>query len=227
MKRATPLAFALLVLVATFTATNASSDSDVDICSLIRANLSRHAFKQIASFEASEYVQSYVETLKMKEVLALWSEHNCGSASLSASLSPISSLKHLAEVARHSTEILVNNIHNDFTSLIEHVNSLAQKGLDATVNAFLSSTKASQSNEWSCVICGMLVKLAQNDAAYKKQNIANYVSNHFCKLFPSSLESTCEAFIKSIGPYLIEAQLKRHNADVICAKSGACSGIYT
>lgn len=135
MKRATNLCFAFIALLASFAIVNASQESEVDICSLIRGNLSRHAFKQIASFEANEYVQSFVETLKMKEVLTLWTQNNCGPVSLSASsssdsLSIVSSLKHLAEVARNSAEVLVNNIHNDFTNLIEHVNALAEKGLD-------------------------------------------------------------------------------------------------
>lgn len=71
-------------------------------------------------------------------------------------------------------------------TLIHYLEDLHEKGLD-------ESTYLNEANEegkreadaWSCVICGALLKLGLNDAIYKKVDISNYMTNHFCKLFPS------------------------------------------
>lgn len=62
-------------------AVRATEDESDDVCSLIRDNLSRHATKMIAANDAEEYVQSFAETLKMQEVLKLWTSNNCNVAS--------------------------------------------------------------------------------------------------------------------------------------------------
>lgn len=118
-----------VVLCASFVvpAVRATSDEEeADLCTMIRENLARHATKIIASNEAKEYVQSFAETLKMKEVLNLWTSNNCGVAEAntdtttlsSSSIRILSSIKRLAKISFESGKILVNKLHKDFTNLI-------------------------------------------------------------------------------------------------------------
>lgn len=86
--------------------------------------------------------------------------------------------------------------------------------------------EVNQSDEWTCVICDVLLKLAQNRAILKEVDIATYMSNHFCEIFPISLKSTCNRFIEQIGPFLIQYASDKYNADFICRKAGACQAKY-
>lgn len=81
-----------------------------------------------------------------------------------------------------------------------------------------------EKNTMKCIFCGIIVTLASNDAAYKKVNLSEYIADHLCKMFPSGLASTCNTFVKQIGPYIIEGLTKKDNSDVICRKANMCTG---
>jgi acyloxyacyl hydrolase len=53
------------------------------------------------------------------------------------------------------------------------------------------------------------------------------MGNTFCKYFPSGLTATCHKFATLVGPFLIEDAAEKYNADFVCRKVGACTGVYT
>lgn len=81
---------------------------------------------------------------------------------------------------------------DDHTALIQNgralitlLETLHDKGLDETTYLQEANEEGKrEADAWSCVICGALLKLGLNDAIYKKVDIADYMTNHFCKLFP-------------------------------------------
>ncbi|KAL4467214.1 hypothetical protein ABPG73_014879 [Tetrahymena malaccensis] len=126
--------------------------------------------------------------------------------------------------SRHNIQALVQNGRE----LTEYIQVLHDKGLDEStlLNTQVNEQGKREAGAWSCVICGALLKLGLNDAIYKRVDIADYMTNQFCKLFPKQLNGTCNQFLKIVGPYLVEAAANKYNSDVICAKIGACDGKY-
>ncbi|EAS03222.2 surfactant protein B containing protein (macronuclear) [Tetrahymena thermophila SB210] len=122
-------------------------------------------------------------------------------------------------------------LENDYSIAKKHAAEFQQILLNTIANCDSSkiSSELEQNGDGSinCVVCDILVTLATNDAVYKKQNISDYLSNHFCKIFPNSLSSTCNSLVKVLGPYIIEGFSKKDNSDVICRKAGACTGKFS
>ena len=87
--------------------------------------------------------------------------------------------------------------------------------MQTTDQGFESSVNV-DGNAMKCILCDILVTLATNDAVYKRIEISNYISQHFCKIFPKNLSGTCSSIVTLLGPYIISGVANKDNSDVIC-----------
>lgn len=68
-----------------------------------------------------------------------------------------------------------------------------------------------------CAACGFATTLLFNYVEFHKLRMAELIADKMiCRFFDTKTAVTCNLIIDVLGPFLIEAAIKKWNADIVC-----------
>ena len=77
--------------------------------------------------------------------------------------------------------------------------------------------------QFECYICALIVGAMEKYAYANDLDLDDFIMNHFCKLFPLELRTTCDAFINQYGPGIIHSLTSSTSPDQVCRDIQKCS----
>jgi len=92
------------------------------------------------------------------------------------------------------------------------------------LNALINPSKLGDFGpNFQCFVCTLLLTTVEQYAQIHQLNIDDFLMHGFCKLFPTSVRSTCQGLINQYGAQIIASLLKNASGDIACRSIKICS----